>query len=111
MPKIDLHTHSFYSDGSDTIEELIKVLRDNKVEIFSLTDHDTIKGYDEIQQYLLSDIKLVNGIEFTCNASDFECHRDVGRTARIDISVKILDDLESGHVVFVRYPECERILL
>lgn len=74
MHKVDLHTHSLYSDGSDSVLELIKTLKENDVKIFSLTDHDTIKGYDEIYNFLDEDIKLVKGIEFTCNATDFECH-------------------------------------
>ncbi len=74
MSKIDLHTHSFFSDGSDSPLELIENIKKNNIEIFSLTDHDTIKGYNEIYNYLPNDVKLIKGIEFTCNASDFECH-------------------------------------
>lgn len=44
MKIADLHVHSNNSDGSDSVENLVNELQKNKVEIFALTDHDTIAG-------------------------------------------------------------------
>ena len=41
---IDLHMHSTVSDGTDTPEEILKHVKAAGIEMFSLTDHDAIKG-------------------------------------------------------------------
>ena len=40
--KADLHVHSNNSDGSDTVQELLINLKKSDVDIFALTDHDTV---------------------------------------------------------------------
>lgn len=63
---IDLHTHSIYSDGEKTPQELIEIAKQKNVGIFSLTDHDTILGVKElIKNYNDPDIKIVTGVEMT----------------------------------------------
>ena len=42
MSKFDLHLHSNNSDGSDTPQELLQKVLDANIEIFALTDHDTV---------------------------------------------------------------------
>ena len=44
MKKADLHIHSSYSDGSDDIFDLVEKIKNAKIDIFALTDHDTIEG-------------------------------------------------------------------
>ena len=44
---IDLHTHSIYSDGTATPAELVRMASANKLQGFSLTDHDTMDGVEE----------------------------------------------------------------
>ena len=39
--RIDLHTHSDRSDGTDTPAELVRHARDQGVDVLALTDHDT----------------------------------------------------------------------
>lgn len=39
---IDLHLHTNCSDGTDTVEELLEKAEQNKLEIISITDHDSI---------------------------------------------------------------------
>ena len=51
--KADLHIHSNYSDGSDSIEELLKHITQNEIKIFALTDHDTINGCKEMLKRLI----------------------------------------------------------
>ena len=41
---IDLHTHSVFSDGSKTPEELVAVAAAAKLTALALTDHDTTEG-------------------------------------------------------------------
>jgi predicted metal-dependent phosphoesterase TrpH len=42
--KIDLHLHSSFSDGVLPPEKLVSLLREKKVAVASLTDHDTAEG-------------------------------------------------------------------
>jgi len=74
MSKVDLHLHSDNSDGSDSVQKLVQNLVDNDVEVFALTDHDTISGCVEIIKYLPKGIEFISGIELTCVAGDIKCH-------------------------------------
>ncbi len=44
MLRIDLHVHSTFSDGSCTVEELVRLAARRNVALLALTDHDTIEG-------------------------------------------------------------------
>ena len=46
--KADLHVHSHYSDGSDSVEEVLKLARANGVTHISFVDHDTVAGLSEV---------------------------------------------------------------
>ena len=72
--KADLHVHSSYSDGSDGIPELVEQLERAGVDIFALTDHDTIAGCVEMQELIPPQIKFIPSVELTCRASDIKCH-------------------------------------
>lgn len=64
---IDLHTHSIFSDGADTPEELIKKADNIHLQAIALTDHDTVNGCNVFQQEALKypHIIAVNGCEFS----------------------------------------------
>ena len=42
---IDLHMHTTYSDGSKTLEEVLKMCETKKLEYISITDHNTCEAY------------------------------------------------------------------
>ena len=73
---IDLHIHSTASDGTDTPEQILKKISEvESVKIFALTDHDTIKGVEQIKNKIPPEIFFVNGVEFSCKtASGNKCH-------------------------------------
>lgn len=73
--KIDLHTHSNASDGTDSPAELIANAIDAGINILALTDHDTIAGWREAEEALIShpegaSLKLVLGSEISCQDRD-----------------------------------------
>ena len=74
MGKADLHLHSNISDGSDSIEELVKVIENANINIFALTDHDSVLGCNEVYKYLPKNIKYIPGVELTCETEDIKCH-------------------------------------
>ena len=63
--RADLHTHSIYSDGYYTPDELCRRAKENGVELLSVTDHDTLNGEEEkraaAEKYGL---RYVSGWEF-----------------------------------------------
>lgn len=72
MTKFDLHIHSNNSDGSDTVFELSEIIKKEKIEIFALTDHDTVDGCFEMQKYF--DKGFICGVELTCLLDVIKCH-------------------------------------
>ncbi len=75
MDYVDLHTHSVYSDGTNTVKELIDLCVDNNIKYYSLTDHDNIYGLKEARELCESHkINFINGIEFTADFHGEEIH-------------------------------------
>lgn len=67
---IDLHIHTNYSDGTDSVTELLKKAEDKKLEIISITDHDKIDAYMELDddptlRNLFSGV-IIPGCELKC---------------------------------------------
>jgi predicted metal-dependent phosphoesterase TrpH len=68
--KIDLHTHSTYSDGTDKPSELINKALAAGITVVGLTDHDSISGWQEATASLRPGISLVPGAEISCQTTD-----------------------------------------
>lgn len=47
---IDLHTHTNHSDGTDSVEEILKNAEKSNIEIISITDHDSVGAYYELDE-------------------------------------------------------------
>ena len=47
MKPFDLHTHSYYSDGTDSPYELVKKAKEAGLGLVALADHDTVAGVKE----------------------------------------------------------------
>lgn len=63
-PVVDLHSHSYYSDGSLSPAELVRRAHENGVNILALTDHDETKGLPEASIHAERlGLKLINGVE------------------------------------------------
>lgn len=61
---IDLHMHTVYSDGDRTVEELLKLCEEQKLEYISITDHDNcMQYYDEALEKGIFSGKIIRGSE------------------------------------------------
>jgi len=73
--RIDLHTHSAVSDGTDTPAELVEKARAVGLDVVALTDHDTFDGLDEAaatgEQV---GIQFVRGMELSCSRHGNSVH-------------------------------------
>lgn len=47
---LDLHTHTTHSDGTDSVEELLRNAENKKLELLSITDHDQVEAYYELEK-------------------------------------------------------------
>lgn len=71
---IDLHMHSNASDGTDSPEELLRNVQNAGINIFALTDHDTITGALKMMNIVPDDMRFIRGVEFSCRAHNGKCH-------------------------------------
>jgi predicted metal-dependent phosphoesterase TrpH len=73
---IDLHTHSTFSDGSDTPSELAAKAHKLGLRAISLTDHDSTRSFTEMDvatsQY---GIELIPGVEVSLRDNEFPMRR------------------------------------
>ncbi|ALE52112.1 hypothetical protein SP60_01970 [Candidatus Thioglobus autotrophicus] len=72
---IDLHNHSYYSDGVLSPSEVVCLAKKEGCDVFALTDHDTTDGLMEAQQQAdESDLKLIHGVEISAMWSNMTVH-------------------------------------
>jgi 3',5'-nucleoside bisphosphate phosphatase len=75
ISKIDLHTHTRYSDGHYTPEELIIKAKENGIDVISITDHDTVDGISEaIEAGKKNGVEVIPGLEISSDIRDREVH-------------------------------------
>ena len=73
--RIDLHTHSSVSDGTDTPAELVRKAHAVGLDVVALTDHDTFDGLDEAAaESERLGILLVRGMELSCSRGGDSVH-------------------------------------
>jgi len=62
--KVDLHSHSYHSDGVYSPSEVLEFANQAKCNLFSLTDHDTTEGLLEAQEKANSlALNFIPGVE------------------------------------------------
>jgi predicted metal-dependent phosphoesterase TrpH len=76
--RIDLHTHSSASDGTDDPAELVRVAARAGLDVVALTDHDTTAGWAAAAAACPPGLRLVRGAEFSCVSPD-------GRGGRVSV--------------------------
>jgi len=75
MGKIDLHMHSNASDGSFSPEDVARMAAGNGIEVFSLTDHDTLDGIPAAAAFASkSGIRLITGVELSVSEEGMDVH-------------------------------------
>ncbi len=75
MATIDLHTHSYYSDGALSPEQLVQRAWDCGVKMMALTDHDSTAGLSEahaVGQRL--GVHIIDGLELSTQWQKLNVH-------------------------------------
>ena len=75
MIRTDLHMHTRESDGTYTIEEMIKEIKKEGIEFFSITNHDTIKRIEEAEKLAKeNNLNFMRGVEISTLYKDEMFH-------------------------------------
>ncbi|WP_373898983.1 PHP domain-containing protein [Haloimpatiens sp. FM7315] len=73
--KGDFHLHTNASDGGYSPSQVVKIALDNKYNIISITDHDTLEGLDEaIESGNSQGVKVIPGIELSTRHNNENIH-------------------------------------
>ena len=72
--RIDLHTHSSASDGTETPADLVQAAAAAGLDVVALTDHDTTRGWADATAALPSGLRLVRGAEISCVYDGISLH-------------------------------------
>lgn len=96
---IDLHTHSSFSDGSDTPTQLAQKAHDLGISALSLTDHDTTASHDEMAGACAAlGIELITGLEVSLRDAQFpKTHPDGSSGPRSVHVLAYFAPLEPSH--------------
>ena len=77
LMKIDLHTHTHYSDGKLSPTELVMRAHNQQLDVLAITDHDTVQGIAEARAYQASQkraLQIISGVEISTKWHGFEIH-------------------------------------
>ena len=122
LNRIDLHMHTTISDGTDTPEEILKHVKETGLDLFSVTDHDAVRGCEIISDLMRkNDPLFVPGVEFSSKDDRGKYHilgydydiqakpiRQLVMKAHEYRMTKVFDRLDSLESVFgIRFPEEE----
>jgi predicted metal-dependent phosphoesterase TrpH len=75
--KIDLHSHTYYSDGQLSPKELIDRAHNMQVDVLAITDHDTVAGIPEALDYQAQQkrqMQILPGVEISTSWHNFDIH-------------------------------------
>ncbi len=76
MPS-DMHTHTAFSDGRLSPEDLVAAAKEAKLSYFAITDHDTVDGIRHLYEqglYPSKTLHIIPGIEFSSEVDDHDVH-------------------------------------
>lgn len=75
MDFIDLHIHTYYSDGNCSPAKMVEMADNIGLVGISITDHDNISGLKEAEEKCLEkNIKFVSGVELSTSYNNEEFH-------------------------------------
>lgn len=74
--KVDMHLHTYASDGQWTALEVIENIDKNKIQIFAVTDHDDIRCIKDMIPLVKErhDLTYIRGVEGTVTYKGIEHH-------------------------------------
>ena len=75
MITADLHIHTNFSDGLNSPEEILEIVKEKQLKVFSISDHDNIGGYLYLDKILNEDDpELIPGVELSAGQGAEDIH-------------------------------------
>lgn len=75
LRRVDLHTHTYYSDGALSPYELVRLAKSRGIAALAVTDHDTVDGLQEAAEAGKKfGVEVVNGVEMSVTLGEQELH-------------------------------------
>jgi predicted metal-dependent phosphoesterase TrpH len=95
----DLHTHTIFSDGSYSPEELVAVAKKIGLHYLGITDHDTVDGVRHLYEnglYPGRGVNIIPGVELSANHPEKDIHIvgyniDIYNEALLEMIDKIIE--------------------
>lgn len=112
MYKAELHVHSNFSDGRDSVRKLLEEALRKRIELISITDHNTIQGSLEAMDIVIEEkipIVVIPGIEVSTSTGhllvfglvkDIEPGLSMGETCGIAKSLDCITALAHPFDIF-----------
>lgn len=74
-PRIDMHTHSTFSDGVHAPTVLVNMAKSKGLSGLALTDHDSMEGFSELQAAATdAGLQVITGVELSCEYNTRDLH-------------------------------------
>lgn len=75
MKSADLHIHTFFSDSTDSPEQVVAKLVKAELACCAITDHDTIEGVEPVRQAALgTGVEVIPGVELSTTWEGKDIH-------------------------------------
>ena len=87
---VDLHTHSFYSDGTLSPEEIINEAKEKGVQVISITDHNVLEAYNNFN-IDDNEIRIIKGVEIDSKFEDNVLHLLAYNFENTEKLIKVID--------------------
>ena len=68
--EFDLHIHTKFSDGQDSIPEVIEKIKKTNIKVFAITDHDSVQSVAEVKKCDIGNLSYIKGIEVSSILDD-----------------------------------------
>ena len=107
---VELHTHTYHSDGDFTLDELVETVQSLDFSAVCLTDHNTFSGYDEfekaLQKYQFIGVKGLSGRlilgHLLVLGEEGKCDWRQSKKNNLDASLRAIH--ESGGISGIAHP-------
>ena len=94
---VDLHTHSYYSDGTMSPREIIEEAKRKNIEVIAITDHDEIGSYKEAKEAADElGVTLIRGVELDCKFEDIVVHVTCYKFDNNDEMIRLVDKAQNA---------------
>lgn len=73
--KVDMHMHTYFSDGTMSPEEIVQKAKTREVGILAITDHNKLESWEELQKAAAKEVIIpIRGVEINAAYKDKVLH-------------------------------------